>query len=90
MKCFLRRKRQRKLLQQLRFVVFFFDVGAVCGGCHYSSPVCPVSEEKWKQTEEPTLLIDTRTAEEYTAGHVQGVLLMPYDTIGDTIEGGGP
>ena len=36
------------------------------------------------------LLIDTRTAEEYTAGHVQGVLLMPYDTIGDTIEGGGP
>ena len=33
------------------------------------------------------LLIDTRTAEEYTAGHVEGALLMPYDTIGDTIEG---
>ncbi len=32
------------------------------------------------------IIIDTRSPQEYAAGHIDGALLMPYDTIGAMIE----
>ena len=35
----------------------------------------------WAQAQNNVLLIDTRSPAEYEEGHIQGAVLIPYDTI---------
>lgn len=39
-----------------------------------------------EKSAEKTLLIDVRTEQEWNQGHLEGALLIPYETIGAAIE----
>ena len=43
--------------------------------------ICLGSASGWGQDKETPLLIDTRSPDEYAAGHAQGAILIPYDAI---------
>ena len=67
-------------------MALFASLAVFCGSCSHHQ----------QTTEEPTalggpvkatpfVLIDTRSAEEYASGHLEGAILIPHDVIADKI-----